>query len=345
MKFGFCGVNLSTNVEHYSDVVSVVKYGEELGYDMAWLSDRVRDTYVNLAACAFATSKIRLATGVINPYTRHPAINTRAIATLDELSNGRMSMGIAVGNMVEMTKDLGFPAKAGYDKVREVGQIARRLFSGETVTFHGKHFELNDVKLGMKCRPNIAIYVAGSGPKIMEVAGEVGDGAIIPYTDPKVIEHAKTSVRVGVERAGKKMDSMRLVSWLPTYITDERQKVIDSLRGYGALMTLLAPLEWLMSIGMTEERYEAIRKGYAKGAHVDPELEAQYVKRAKEYVTDEVVELFTLVGTTKEINSKMEELVKSGFGEFSLWVPSPVMAEKRKVLETFAQDTMARFRS
>lgn len=338
-------MNLSTNVEHYSEVVSVVKYGEELGYDIAWLSDRVRDTYVNLTACAFATNKIRLATGVINPYTRHPVINARAVATLDELSNGRMAMGIAVGNMVEMTKDLGFPTKAGYEKVREVGKITRRLFSGETVTFKGKYFEIRDVKLGMKCRTNIPIYVAGSGPKIMEVAGEVGDGAIIPYTDPKVIDHAKASVRVGAERAGKNIESMRLVSWLPTYITDERQKVIDSLRGYGALMTLLSPLEWVKSIGMTEEQYEVIKKGYAKGAHVDPELEAQYVKRAKEYVTDDVVELFTLVGTSREINSKMEELVKAGFGEFSLWVPSPVLAEKRKVLETFAQETMVRFRS
>ncbi|MGI0079631.1 MAG: LLM class flavin-dependent oxidoreductase, partial [Nitrososphaerales archaeon] len=230
MMFGFSGVNLSTNVDHYMDVVSVVKYGEELGYDSAWLSDRVRDTYVNICACALATKKIRLATGVINPYTRHPVINARAVATLDELSNGRMAMGIAVGNMVEMTRDLGFPAKAGYDRVREVGVIARRLFAGESVNFEGKYFQIHDVKLGMKCRASIPIYVAGSGPKIMEVAGEIGDGAIIPYTDPKVIDHAKASVRAGAERGSRRFESIQLVSWLPTYITNEKQKVLDSLR-------------------------------------------------------------------------------------------------------------------
>ena len=345
MKFGFSGVNLSTNVEHYTDVVSVVKYGEELGYDSAWLSDRVRDTYVNLTACALATKKIRLATGVINPYTRHPVINARAVATLDELSNGRMAMGLAVGNMVEMTRDLGFPEKAGYERVREVGLIARRLFSGESFSFEGKYFQIHEVKLGMKCRSDIPIYVAGSGPKIMEVAGEVGDGAIIPYTDPKVIEHAKNSVRAGAERAGRKFENIKLVSWLPTYITNDKAKVLDSLRGYGALMTLLSPIEWLKSFGMKEEEYEVIKKGYAKGAHVDPKLEAEYVKKAKEYVTDDVVQLFTLVGTTQEINAKMEDLRKSGFEEFSLWVPSPILVEKRRVLEAFANDTMTRFRS
>ena len=345
MKFGFSGVNLSTNVEHYNDVVSVVKYGEDLGYDSAWLSDRVRDTYVNLAACALGTKRIQLGPGMINPYTRHPVINARAIATLDEISNGRMFLGVAVGNMVEMTKDLGFETKAGYARVREVCEISKKLFSGQTVTYEGKFFQIHDVKLGMKCRKDIPIHVAGSGPKIMEVAGEVGDGAIIPYTDPSVIEHAKDSVKKGAEKAGKTLDSIRLISWLPTYITNEKQKVLDSLRGYGALMTLLAPIEWLKTIGMTEEKYDVIKKGYAKGAHVDPKLEAEYVKKAKEYVTDEIVELFTLVGTTQEINNKMEDLRKSGFTEFSLWVPSPVLVEKHRVLEAFANDTIVRFKS
>ena len=345
MKFGFSGVNLSTNVSHFSDVVSVVKYGEELGYDSVWLSDRVRDTYVNLTACALATSRIRLQTGMINPYTRHPVINIRAIASVDEISGGRMGAGIAVGNMVEMTKDLGFDTKSGYARVREFGIIARRLLAGETVTFEGKYFKIQDVKLGMPCRKDIPIYVAGQGPKIFEVAGEIGDGAIIPYTDPRVIEHAKKSVRTGAERAGRNADSIGLVSWLPTYITNEKQKVIDSLRGYGALMTLFSPLDWLKSFGVTQEQFDVIKRGYAKGAHVDPKLEAEYVKKAKEHVSDDLVQLFTLVGTTQEINNKIEDLRKSGFNEFSLWVPTPVLVEKRRVLETFANDTMIRFKS
>jgi len=345
LKFGFSGVNLSTNVDHYNDVVSVVKYGEDLGYDSVWLSDRVRDTYVNLTAVALATSKIHLSTGMINPFTRHPVINARAIATLDELSNGRMGMGVAVGNMVEMTKDLGFETSSGYARVREMVTISKRLYAGETVTFEGKYFKIHDVKLGMKCRPDIPIYVAGQGPKIMEVAGELSDGAIIPYTDPAVMDHAKKSIRAGADRAGRKFDSVSLVGWFPTYITNDKQKVLDSLRGYGALMTLFAPMEWMKSFGVSEEQYNMIKRGYAKGAHVDPKLEAEYVKKAKEYVTDEIVQLFTLIGTTQEINNKVEDLVKSGFNEFSLWVPSPLLVEKRRVLEIFANDTMNRFRS
>jgi 5,10-methylenetetrahydromethanopterin reductase len=344
MKFGICGVNLSTNVDHINDVVSVVKYAEELGYDTAWLSDRLRDTYVNLAACAMATSKIRLATGMVNPFTRHPVINARAVATLDELSNGRMSMGFAAGNMIEMTKDLGFETKGGYSRVREACLIAKRLFRGETVTFEGKHFQVHDIKLGVKPRHDIQICIAGQGPKILEVSGEVGDASIIPYTDPKVVDLAKKCVRAGAEKAGKNFEDVRLISWPSVYITDDKQDVLDSLRGYAALMVILSPMEWMQELGMREEEYETVKKGYVKGAHVDQKLEAEFVKKAKEYITDDVVQLYTIVGKTQEVIDRIGNLNKQGFSEFSLWVPTPVLPEKRRVLENFASEVIVRFR-
>lgn len=344
MKFGICGVNLSTNVDHINDVVSVVRYAEELGYDAAWLSDRLRDTYVNLSACAMATSKIQLATGMVNPFTRHPVINARAVATLDELSNGRMSMGFAAGNMVEMTKDLGFETKGAYSSVREACIISKRLFRGETVTFEGKHFKVKDIKLGVKPRHDIQVCIAGQGPKILEVSGEVGDASIIPYTDAKVVDLAKKCIRAGAEKAGRKFEDIRLISWPSVYITDDKQKVLDSLRGYAALMVLLSPMEWMQELGMKEEEYETVRKGYAKGAHVDPKLEAEYVKKAKEYITDDIVQLYTIVGTTQEVIDRIGDLNKQGFSEFSLWLPTPVLPEKRRVLENFASEIIVRFR-
>lgn len=343
MDFGVSGVNLSTNVGHISEVVSAVKYAEELGFKTAWLSDRLRDTYVNLAACAMSTSNISLRTGMVNPFTRHPVINARAVATVDELSGGRAGMGFAAGNMVEMTKDLGFETKAAYERVREACIIARRLFRGETVTFEGKFFRVHDIKLGVKVHGGLPIYVAGQGPKILEVAGEVADGVIVPYTDSKVLSLAKKSIAEGAQRAGKRPEDLKLVSWPSVYVTDDKPKVLDSLRGYGALMVLLSPVTWMQELGLKLEEYEAIKKGYAKGAHVDPALEAEYVKRAKEYVTDEVVQLFTIVGTTQEVIRKIDELRSQDFSEFALWVPTPVMAEKMKVLERFAKDVMIRF--
>lgn len=344
MRFGICGVNLSTNVEHINDVVSVVRYAEELGYDAAWLSDRLRDTYVNLSACAMATRKIGLATGMVNPFTRHPVINARAVATLDELSNGRMSMGIAAGNMVEMTNDLGFETKGAYSRVREACIISKRLFQGETVTFEGKHFRVKDIKLGVKPRHTIPICVAGQGPKILEVSGEVADAAIIPYTDSKVVDLAKKCIRAGAEKAGRKFEDIRLISWPSVYITQDKSKVLDSLRGYAALMVLLSPMEWMEQLGMKAEQYEVVRKGYAKGAHVDPKLEAEFVKKAKEYITDEIVQLYTIVGSTQEVIDRIGDLNREGFGEFSLWVPTPVLPEKRRVIENFASEVIVRFR-
>ena len=116
------------------------------------------------------------------------------------------------------------------------------------------------------------------------------------------------------------------------------------MRGYAALMVLLSPVQWMEELGLKPEEYEVVRKGYAKGAHVDPKLEAEYVKKAKEYITDEIVRLYTIVGTTQEVIEKIGDLSRQGFGEFSLWVPTPVLPEKRRVIENFASEVIPRFR-
>src|SRR5579872_5774746 len=116
MKFGFSGGNLSTNIDSYFDVVSIVKYGEELGYDTAWISDRIRDAYVTMTACAQATSLIRLCTGVVSPFMRHPVANARSFATLDEICNGRQAMSFGAGNHLAAS-ELGFETKSSYERV------------------------------------------------------------------------------------------------------------------------------------------------------------------------------------------------------------------------------------
>ena len=180
-------------------------------------------------------------------------------------------MSFGVGNY-EAARELGFETKNSYERVKEACIITKRLFAGESVTFDGKFFRLQDAKLGMKARPNILIYVAGGGPKILEVAGEVADGAIIPYANVEIIERAKDSIRAGASKTGKDFGSISLVSWLPTYITSERGKVIDSLRGFAAMQIVLSPFEWLRSMGISEKKYLAIKEKYSRRTLVDIRL-------------------------------------------------------------------------
>jgi len=343
MKFGFGGVHLSTNVSHIQHVTTAIKLGEELGYDTAWLTDRNIDTYINCAAAAAVTQRIRIGPGVTNPFTRHPAITARAIATLDELSGGRAVLGFGNGNMVEMTNDLGYETRKGYARCREALVIIKKLLRGEIINFEGEFFKVSGLKLGMSAHPNLPIYVTGQGPEIMEVAGELADVAIIPYTHPEILKKVFKSIRNGAEAGGRNSKDVGLLSWLPVYMTEHRSDIYETLRAYAALMVLLSPVEWLEPAGITPEVYDVIKKGYQKGAHVDARLEAEYAKKAKEYINDEIVNNYVLAGGPQELANRFEELKSAGFTEFCLWVPTPNAAEKRRVLCDFAEKIITRF--
>ncbi|MBI2183656.1 MAG: LLM class flavin-dependent oxidoreductase [Thaumarchaeota archaeon] len=344
MKFAFGGVHVSTNVPHITDVMTAIKLGEELGFDIAFLSDRTRDTYINCAAGAMITRKIQIGPGVTNPYTRHPAVTARAIATLDELSGGRAVLGFGAGNMVEMTRDLGYETKKGYARVREALIVIKRLLKGETIDFEGEFFKVKGLKMGMSPHPNIPAYISAQGPRIMEVAGEVADVVMIPYTHPEILKMVLEKIRMGAEKAGRNFSDVKLQSWLPVYMTEHRSDIYETLRAYAALMVLLSPVEWLSPIGITPEKYDVIKKGYQKGAHVDAKLEAEYAKMAKEYINDTIVDTFVMAGKAQDLVNRVEELRKMGFSEFGFWVPTPVAAEKRRVMADFAEKIMPRFK-
>ena len=344
MKFGISGVNLSANVEQYSDVVSAVKKAEEVGFESAWFSDRTRDTYVNMTACALATRRIRVAAGIANPFTRHPAVTARAIASIDEISGNRAILGIGAGNMVEMTRDMGFDTRKTYLRIKEAVTIMKKLLRGESVTLAGEFYNLSSVKLGFGSRGDVPIFIAGQGPKILEAAGEVADGAIVAYNDDKILSKVFQSISRGAEKGGRKLGDLDLVVWLPVYLTEGGSGFLEPLRGYAALMVLLSPQEWLADVGVTEEMYETIKRGYAKGAHVDPKLEAEYASRAKEYITDRIVDTFLLVGNESEVVERITKLEKMGFKQFVVWTPTPVQSEKLQFLNDFAVKVMARFK-
>jgi len=344
VKFGVSGVNLSTNVEHYSEVVDAVAKAEEVGFESAWFSDRTRDTYVNMTACALATRRIRVAAGIANPFTRHPAVTARAIASLDEVSGGRAILGIGAGNMVEMTRDMGFDTRRTYLRIKEAVVIMKKLLRGETVTLAGEFYSLSNVKLGFKGRSDVPIFIAGQGPKILETAGEVADGAVVPYNDDKILAKVFQSISRGAGRVGRKAGDLDLVVWLPVYLTEGGSSFLETLRGYAALMVLLSPQKWLEDVGVTEEIYEKIKRGYAKGAHVDPKLEAEYAIRAKEYITDRIVDTFLLVGSQADVVERIARLEKMGFKRFVVWTPSPVQSVKLRFLDDFATKIMTRLK-
>jgi 5,10-methylenetetrahydromethanopterin reductase len=164
------------------------------------------EVYTLLGALAVSTTRIRLGTAVTNPLTRHPSVTAAAFSTLAELSEGRASLGISVGDSALKSMNLEV---AKMSVLAETVALCRKLLGGEAVSFgEGKTAQLHHVG------PRVPIYVAATGPKMLELAGRLADGVILMNgIAPELIREAVRIVREGERTAVRKEGSVKIAVW------------------------------------------------------------------------------------------------------------------------------------
>lgn len=330
MKFGFGHVPSSVR-----DSTRLVEQAEALDFDFAWIPDQQLfcDPYVALASMALATRRIRLAVGVTNPFTRHPAITARAIATVDQLSGGRAALGMGAGNMKELVHPLGLDTSRVADKCREAALLMKQLWRGGPVDFHGAQFTVDHIGMDIPTRPDLPVYLAGRGPKILSAAGEAADGAIIgSIACDAGLDYAIGRIRAGAQAAGRDPAQLDIVSWVTVHITDDVPAALDALRpGIGHLIGG-APVEVLQTMGLTGEVIRGVKEAYAVGGQ----------KATAPYVTDEAIRAFTIVGDPEMVARHMDALAARGITQVSLLMPPGTVEDYRAILERFAKEVRPR---
>ncbi|NIM05473.1 MAG: LLM class flavin-dependent oxidoreductase, partial [Deltaproteobacteria bacterium] len=173
-----------------------------------------REAYVNLAAMAVNTSKVKLGTGVSNPITRHPSVVASAFVTLEELASRRINVGIGLGDSSVETMGMKPARLADFEKT--IHQM-RGLMRGENV-----ELETGSIHLNFPTKEPIPIYIAASGPKMLELAGRVADGVIVLVgTDPSYLKQAQEKIQSGIRAAGRKPEDVELVLWVPCAVSDK----------------------------------------------------------------------------------------------------------------------------
>lgn len=336
-------------VETFGDAVELTKYAESLGYDSAWFSDSpsYRDPYSMMSVSSLNTSRISLGIAVANPYTRHPIVTARAIATVDEISKGRAKLCMATGDMVEILKPMGYELKTPYALVAESIMLIKRYLSNEVVNFEGKFLNVESLRFGVKTRKDIPIYVAGGAPKIMESAGKVADGVLINFFNKKLIEKCKEHVRKGAESIQREFKKdFVLNSFGPMILVQdeaERQEVITDLKAFISLNMLLTPEKWLLDAGVKPEVIETVKKNYVVGAHRDLELEKVIIKRIEHVLTNDIMDLFCIVGDKRYIAGRLEELSSAGIQNVVIWMRGKDSVQKKEVLKRIADNFIPSF--
>ncbi|MFW6184675.1 MAG: LLM class flavin-dependent oxidoreductase [Chloroflexota bacterium] len=314
-----------------SEGIELSKYAEEKGFHSIWQAESrlVRDAIVPMAAFAAHTDRIKIGSGVINNWTRNIGLLASTFLTLDDLAPNRIICGIGAW-WDPLAKNVGIERRKPLTAMRETVEVLRRLLRLENVTYHGEFHHVDGVELdvvhGRREPRNVPIYIGATGPKMMELTGEIADGAVLNYcVPPEYNDGAMEQLDRGAARAGRSVDDLDRPQLVVCSVHEDRD---EAIRGAKMLLT----------------QYLAQQPHIAKASGVSQEVVAQIqsilgwpatkeqIKQAMQYVDDDLVLRITATGTPDEAKAKVREYVERG-ATVPILYP---LGDPRLMIDTFA---------
>jgi 5,10-methylenetetrahydromethanopterin reductase len=291
--------------------IELAKYAEEKGFEAVWQAESrlVRDCIVPMAAFAAHTTTLKVASGVTNNWTRNIGLLAATFLTLDDLAQDRVICGIGAW-WDPLASKVGINRRKPLSAMRETVEVLRRLLAGENVTFHGEFHHVTDIQLdvvhGRKGPRNVPIYIGATGMKMMELTGEVADGACLNYlVHPSYNLQAMDALERGAKKAGKTIDDIDRPQLMICSVDEDRKKALNGAR---KMMTqYLGQQPHLMKAsGVSQELLDDIHQVLTWPA-TDEQIEA-----AMHLVPDDVVQMCTASGSPEEVKAKVREYVDNG---------------------------------
>lgn len=293
-----------------TEAVKIGQTAEKLGYESMWLHESLyqRDVVSYLSSILGSTTQLKVGSGVMNTFTRHPVVAAASFASLAELSKGRAIMGLGLGSFPTIPK-IGhkiFPVTETKPlrRIREYVKIVRLLWSGEKVSFKGEVFSVDDIQLGLKPEHEIPLYLASLSPKTQSFAGANADGVILSpaLTTVESTLQMVSSVKDGEQMGNRTVDK---ASYMLTSVDESRDAAVETMKGFYFFLYQLAEVvrpEVLESYGVKRDSIERVRDAWRKGD----------LAEAKQNVPGGAVDGLTLTGTPDEARERISQYLKVG---------------------------------
>ena len=351
-----------------------VSHGEKQGFSYFMPYDSIgSDVYETLALCAANTKTIKLGPGVTSPRARMSPVTARAMATLNELAPGRCVLGLGTGNTAR--RAWGMPI-AKLEELRNEVEFQRKMLKGEeTLYSEGPNRYMDEerrryVKLlspdmaFINTKDEIPVFVAGSGPKTLELAGEIADGVmLLGAIGESYIDYCMEHIRIGAERAGRKSEDIYKVALTGFHILQNGETLeSESLRqAVGPIVSVCFNI-----VALSLENHKN-NTGTPRGEPLPDDVRDGIMKFTKAYPTDldnperkhlsyysnyffwndefndvlnpEMIKASTLVGTPEEIIDTVRRMESQGVGQVMIApLPDPV-----KAIDSFHENIMSRY--
>ena len=303
-------------------VLRFARMAEDLGYDSIWIPEAwAYEQFQLLAEIALATRTIKVATGIANVFSRSPALLAMSAATLDEISEGRVILGLGTSGRIVIENFHGIPYQKPLTRLRDTVGILRALWRGERLApemstrFQLRHFKLEMTPL----RPDIPIYVASLQEKAIRDIGRMADGWIPTFWPYRQLEDGIALLREGATEAGRANTRIEVASFVGVVPLDD----------VGAARALLKPLVSFY-IGGMGVYYHALfcRYGFQENADRVRELyQAGDRTQAAAAVSDELIDAIAICGPAAYCRERLAEWREHGLGSALLNLPTGVPPE------------------
>ncbi len=330
VHIGYWGLGLSSQ-----DQLEIVQEAEKLGYDSVWAAEAYgSDTATVLAWLAGQTSTIRLGSGIFQMPGRSAAMTAMTAATIDQLSGGRMILGIGSSGPQVAEGWHGQRFAKQLQRTREYVAVVRKALARERLEFHGETIELplpdgpgKALKLTIApVQERIPVYLAAIGPKNTALAGEIADGWIPTLFSPEHVSELRPLLREGADRAGRSLDGFDIAPTVNVFVTDDLQAARDAMRPFIAL--------YVGGMGSRKQNFYnnlVCRYGFEADAKViqDFYLEGKR-EEAMAAIPDALIDMVSLCGPRDVVRERLAIYRDAGVGTLGI---TPIAFTKDDRLE------------
>lgn len=315
-------------------IVALTRQAEAAGFEYGWIFDSHvlwMDPYPLLTLMAANTKRMRLGTCVTNPATRDLTVTSSLFATLNLISHGRMQLGIGRGD--SSRRVLG-KKPVSWSQLEAAVRDFRELTSGKEIQHDGQPTRLTWAKDSPR------VWIAGYGPKVLSMAGRVADGIILQFADPALIDWCLSFVREGARAAGRNFKEIEVMSAAPVWVSDNLETARERVRWFPALVS--NHVMDLIRQYKPEDLPPALTSYVQERGHYDYQHHCEVESDNANFVSDEVIDRFCLVGPVEAHREKLRALADVGVTQFNIYLMS---GDEEQTLDIYGREVVPTFAS
>jgi len=328
MKFG---ITLKPDIS-VKRIVGLTQQAEGAGFEYGWIFDSHvlwKEPYPLMTLMAANTQRMRIGTCVTNPATRDLTVTASLFATLNLISGGRMELGIGRG---DSSRRVMGKKPVSWSQLEAAVAEFRALTSGKEAQHDGQPTRLSWAKDSPR------VWIAGYGPKVLHMAGRVADGIILQFADPDLISWCMGFVKEGARAAGRDPGQIEVMSAAPVWVSDDLSVARDRVRWFPALVS--NHVMDLIRQYKPQDLPPALTSYVQDRGHYDYQHHCEVGSDNADFVSDEVIDRFTLTGNVGAHRKRLRDLADVGVTQFNIYL---MCGDEEQTLEIYERDVLPSF--